>query len=526
MHLLSDVAIEPLVRGWYAWPLLLAPAVTGLIMQESHYPIMESFLKGPLLHEEATSDPALAGGPFMSLPASAVPAVQSLYNETHKDYEELGGLALALRTLGLRLRERRGEALEDAYAELPPVLRGRVELTYDLENRADFRVIEPFLYSAPELALETGQSVLLRRYGARRRPFILSTPRIAGPADVWLRCPFRNEKLDRVAASRRVAVDFEELAEELGVERDEMCRVMGPGDPPGARTPVAHHRGGLRTRYLGHATLLFETEVSSVLIDPCVTFQPTGWGDWACSTAYELPERIDAVVLTHAHPDHVVLESLLELRRRTSQVIVPKSNGGKLQDPSLRLMLQNCGFESVTELDECETTGIGEIRVTALPFLGEHGDLDIRSKAAFVVAGGGRKALCVADSRNLDSGLYSELAREVGPLDALFLGMECVGAPLTWLYGALFRGGLDPRVSRERRLAGSNASEAIEIVRRLKINRAYVYAMGMEPWVWHITTVTEDPRAPQLMEAAKFVRHCREMDVDASRLRGYTDLVI
>jgi len=66
--------------------------------------------------------------------------------------------------------------------------------------------------------------------------------------------------------------------------------------------------------------------------------------------------------------------------------------------------------------------------ITGLPFLGEHADLDIRSKMAWHVRIGPHTLLFAADSCNIEPYLYQHLHREIGDVDALFLGMECDGA--------------------------------------------------------------------------------------------------
>ncbi|MEH1848188.1 MAG: hypothetical protein V7L25_25220 [Nostoc sp.] len=80
-----------------------------------------------------------------------------------------------------------------------------------------------------------------------------------------------------------------------------------------------------------------------------------------------------------------MLETLLQLRHKIKTVVVPKSNKGMLIDPSLKLMLQQIGFENVQEIDELEIINIADGYIAGLPFLGEHGDLNIGAKAAYLV---------------------------------------------------------------------------------------------------------------------------------------------
>ena len=76
--------------------------------------------------------------------------------------------------------------------------------------------------------------------------------------------------------------------------------------------------------------------------------------------------------------------------------------------------------------------------------MGEHADLNIKTKLAWLVKMGPHSLLFAADSCTIEPRLYQHLRREIGEIDALFLGMECDGAPLTWLYGPLLSQKLDP----------------------------------------------------------------------------------
>ena len=65
--------------------------------------------------------------------------------------------------------------------------------------------------------------------------------------------------------------------------------------------------------------------------------------------------------------------------------MVPKNNPGALQDPSLKMMLKSIGFKQVYEIDEMEVVDVVGGSIRGIPFLGEHGDVNIHSKIAFCV---------------------------------------------------------------------------------------------------------------------------------------------
>ncbi len=68
--------------------------------------------------------------------------------------------------------------------------------------------------------------------------------------------------------------------------------------------------------------------------------------------------------------------------------------------------------------------------------------------------------------------------------------MECDGAPLSWLYGPLLTEELERNKDQSRRLAGSNYEKGITLIDIFHPKETYVYAMGMEPWMKFISTIS------------------------------------
>ena len=76
------------------------------------------------------------------------------------------------------------------------------------------------------------------------------------------------------------------------------------------------------------------------------------------------------------------INTQIPARHRIKQIIVPKNHGGGIVDPTLKLILQSIGFKAAREIDEMEVIEIEGGTIMGLPFLGEHADLNIRTKIA------------------------------------------------------------------------------------------------------------------------------------------------
>jgi hypothetical protein len=162
--------------------------------------------------------------------------------------------------------------------------------------------------------------------------------------------------------------------------------------------------------------------------------------------------------------------------------------------------------------------------IIGLPFFGEHSDLDVKTKMAYFVRLGKRSLLFAADSCNTEPYLYDHLHRDLGDADTLFLGMECDGAPLTWLYGPLLVQRPERGMDESRRLNGSDFEQAMNIVRRFNFREVYVYAMGQEPWLSYIMSLKYTPESRPIVESNRLVEECRRQGLIAERLFGRKDV--
>jgi L-ascorbate metabolism protein UlaG (beta-lactamase superfamily) len=521
VYLKPNVLPEPLIDQWYAWSYLIPPVPSAMYLVNSHLKIMQSFIAAPQVHAAAIKNPAMAGGTFMNCDPQRAGEVKSLLEETRKDQRLLISLAEDVKALDQLLTgQADGSSLEGLYSKVPAGLKGFVELFYDMHNNPSFRVIEALLYGSRYYD-ESRQSVALSLVNDDGRPFVFSTPRLSEPATTRLKIPFKDSALDELFKMKERPQPLPEIRERLGVSPNDETFDSFFTDQP-ARNISARELGDLRLRYFGHACVLMETPSVKILCDPVVSYRYDS--PVARFTFDDLPEFIDYVLITHNHQDHCMFETLLQLRHKIGTIVVPRSVGGTLVDPSLKLVLQVIGFRNVRELEEMESIEVKGGSITGIPFLGEHADMNVRTKLAYTVRLSGKTMLCAADSNNIDPVVYDHIREFIGKIDILFIGMECEGAPLSWLYGPLLSGPLSRKADQSRRFDGSDCQKALRLVKGLNPGQVYVYAMGQEPWLTFLTSIRYTKDSKPIVESDKFVEECRSLGIQAERLFGCRNL--
>lgn len=523
-YLRQNIQVEPLVDHWYAWPHLIPPATAARNITERHLKIMDSYVNTPQIHAHAVKNPKMLGGPFIDYQGKRVDEVRALRDRTLKERAQLIELSAAINSLDAMLRENaRGYGLPPLYSKVPGILQGYVELAYDLNNHPSFRLIEPLLYRTKYYD-RSQQSLMLSAIANDDRPFMLSTPRLESEDSLHLRHAFDDEAIDYLFRLKTTPAPWPEIKEELQLldSQDDLMRSFLTQEAPPAYVPYTGP--GVRWRYFGHACILIESQGTSMLFDPVLSY--TYENNISRYTYLDLPDQIDYVLVTHNHQDHVLFETLLQIRHKVKNIVVPRNSGGYLQDPSLKLLLQNCGFKNVIELSELEEIRDGKVQITGLPFLGEHADLAILSKLAWLVKIGAHSLLFAADSCNIEAKLYENIHREVGDVDALFLGMECDGAPLSWLYGPLLTQRLERPMDESRRLNGSNYDQGMSIVDLFHCREAYIYAMGQEPWLNYIMSLKYTEQSRPIIESNRLIKACQERGMIAERLFGEKEILM
>ena len=525
VYLKPNFIAEPLYDRWYAWTHLISPATAALNIKERHLKIMDSFTKNAKVHEIAVKTPSMRGGPFVDYPKERVKDILELKEKTLKDQGKLLELADAINELNtLLIQKAQGFSLEELYSKIPEILKGYVELVYDLNNRPSFRFFEKLLYYS-EFYNKASQSMAFHLVDADdSRSFVLSTPRLDDKSILHLDIPFESASLDHLYKMESEPNSYSQIKEMLGITEEEEPLFKTFFTEKAPKKYERYQGEGIKTRYFGHACILVESKDVTILVDPVISYDYDT--DLPRYTYADLPETIDFVLVTHNHQDHVIYETLLRLRHKIKNIVVPSSSMGDLQDPCLKYNLESLGFENVFQLNDMDNIVLEGCKIQALPFLGEHGDLDVRSKLCYhVTMKDSLKILFVADSCNIEPRIYQHVKNIVGGADVLFLGMECDGAPMSWLYGPLLPQRLEKDKDQSRRLAGSNCDRGMDLVKRFEPKDVFVYAMGMEPWLEYISSIKYTDESKPIIESSKLIETCVNDGINAERLYGEKTLI-
>lgn len=513
----ASMAVEPLLNRWLAWSHLIPPIPASLHLRRYQLPLLQSYLKDPGVHAAACKDPKLRSGRLVDIPERKAAEIERLLAETESKLRDNLKLAEYVIDFQNYLANRvKGESLDPYYDHLPDALRGYVELIYDYYDHPIVRFNESLLYESRYFKKEIQSLRIFQQKRDDSRPFIMNTPRLMQSDQIDWDVSFDNPAVNEFFRVESVAQPLGYIRELLSATpaSDSLLLSLLTEDIKPTRSEWREE--AVRIRYLGHACVLVEYNGISVLTDPVIGVMPSE-GGIDRFTYDDLPEKIDYALITHNHHDHFNPEALLRLRYRTECLVVPRSSGIFYGDISLKLLAGKIGFKNVVELENLQVIDAGDVKIISVPFMGEHADLP-HSKTAYVVCAGGHQILFGADSDCLDSRMYEHLHRILGPIETVFLGMECVGAPLTWSCGPFLP--VEPEREREqsRRYKGCDSRRAIGMLEAIGAKRIFVYAMGLEPWFEPILGLAYTPEAPQIKEASRLLAESRRRRFEEARL--------
>jgi L-ascorbate metabolism protein UlaG (beta-lactamase superfamily) len=183
-----------------------------------------------------------------------------------------------------------------------------------------------------------------------------------------------------------------------------------------------------RIEYVGHATVFVDLDGVRLLTDPLLRNRVAHLRR-AMPVSARAHRGLDAVLVSHAHYDHLDLPSLEKLGRKLP-VVLPRGLGG---------LLRKRRFESVVEVEVGETIRIGELEIRAVPAAHDRsrGPFGVSADPVGYVISGSRSVYFAGDTD-----LFEEMGG-LGPVD--------VGLVPIWGWGPALGGGghLDPRRAAE-----------------------------------------------------------------------------
>lgn len=169
--------------------------------------------------------------------------------------------------------------------------------------------------------------------------------------------------------------------------------------------------------WLGHASFLLQIDGHNILTDPVLTERasPLSFAGparvHAPGIAIDQLPRIDVVVISHDHYDHLDLPTLERLRERNDPLLVAPLRLGA--------WLRERGFARVVELDWWQHQDLERLRIHAVPvqhFSGRTAfDRNRRLWAGYVIEAGGRRVLFSGDTGY--SRDFADIGERFAPID-------------------------------------------------------------------------------------------------------------
>ncbi|CDG89162.1 MBL fold metallo-hydrolase [Xenorhabdus bovienii] len=515
LYLKPNTILEPLLWNWHAWSHLMSPLTASMHIKNRHLRVMKRFIEAGSKPE--VKNQKFEGGPVVQLDGAFVNDVEKLLNKTLDECQELLALAEGIEDASQKVLQPAGKTLEPLYDSLQPAIKGLVELVYNLNFQPGLKFYESLVWQ--DYYSTEPQSIAFSQINSDHRPFILGTPVLQTDKNLVVKLPFASSIIDDIQRSTCDGIDQQTLIDQLQLEPTQLDSLMNFFSTEPIATRNQRYSGdGVRIRYYGHACLLIENKDTSILIDPLISY------DYPSSierfTYSDLPDQIDYVLITHAHQDHFSIETLLKIRHRVKHIVVPRNDRGELIDPSLKRILEHLNFKNVIELEEMDQIPLPGGEITAIPFIGEHAELDIQTKLVYNVRLHGRSYFAGADLNNFDGDIYRRAFRTLGNIEVVFIGMECDGGPIHWLYGPLITRDYDKEATRTRTLSGSDCAKATELIEHIDAKHAYVYSMGEEPWLNYIMNIDYSPEALQIIESDRFIQQNQQKGLFSRRLFG------
>ncbi len=294
------------------------------------------------------------------------------------------------------------------------------------------------------------------------------------------------------------------IALDTSVLHPDMAALLGALDDLGALTPTPlQPLAGVADRpgitFLGHNAALVRGDRTAVLIDPFLPRPGPGYPDNFQPMCCHQLGQVDAILITHGHPDHFDPASLLRFAPNTP-VVVPVVSTETVLAPDLAFRLRQLGFTDVRPRPWGHRESFGEVTVDVVPFYGEqatdtkrlHPEV-INAGNAYVVRTPHQSAAFVADAGADDRGSTADVGAryrlEHGSVDVVFAGYRgWRTSPADLLRSSVARYFLfvpSERWSDSMELM-NDAAGAIGTAMAFGSPVLVPYADGGAPWFWEL----------------------------------------
>jgi L-ascorbate metabolism protein UlaG (beta-lactamase superfamily) len=384
----------------------------------------------------------------------------------HKAFNECWNIFLD------NLATQKGFCLDLQYKNIPTKLNGAIELFYTGLNKPSYK-LNSLVYK--NNSIKNLQSIILTDAEA-----------IPNWHYWWGDIPSRFEikrPLDHLSCTSLIDLiltpsDFNLAHEKLSMDMDREVLELLTEDynaKPISKSVVSNME--IELLYVNHATVIFKRGDVSIVVDPLLNF----FDKKNASNFYDyVPKKIDYVLITHAHYDHIDLPTLLTLRNRIGKILLPKASEIDC-DFSIRKILEPYFPGRLIEIDSFDQLSLrSDLKITSLPFQGEHSDL-ISSKATWLISVSGKNLWFGADCRSIDINLFKFIREKYGEIDLMFVGTVSEGSPLSRSYPHLSQP-LNEENDNSRTTRGAGHREIYELITALNPKSVYIYALGYEDW--------------------------------------------